>query len=227
METARQVETGSDLASFLATLMRDGQAVVGRESIDLTSQANPQLEELDFHARADIAIAMPELSLPAARWAAILFYQLCQFVTCRDIDASAIHESCSAPCPAPRSPATDWSVDLLFRHLPRLFEIARYLSNGDPLVDEIRRLGRDWPLSSVGLPGIESIELHSFIRHPGLMRLYTDRILAVQDMSRLSDPVIEEQIRADLGNHHSLAPQLAKKLFPDPAHQSPAPAVNV
>jgi hypothetical protein len=216
METAREVETISDLASFLETLMRDGQAVVSARAADSPDDAAIRgLNELDLLARTEAAVDLPELSIPAASWALTLFYQLCQFVTCRDLSEQIIHAACRTPCPDHRGPACDWSVDLLFRHLPHVFATARHLSNGDPLVEEIRRLGRDWPFSSVGLLGMANINIESFAGHAGLMRMYVDRILAVQDTSRLGDARIDEQIRADLGARNALAPSLAKFLFPD------------
>jgi hypothetical protein len=214
METAREVETISEQASFIETLMRDGQAVVSPKALDQPpADIAPRLAELDSLARTEAALDLPELSMPACIWAATLFYQLCQFVTCRDISEEVIRAACKASCPAQREPATDWSVDLLFRHLPRLFDTARHLSNGDPLVEEIRRLGREWPLSSVGLPGIDQTNLESFIGHSGLKRIYVDRIIATEDLGRLGDARVDAQIRADLGARTELAPSLAKRLY--------------
>jgi hypothetical protein len=143
-----------------------------------------------------------------------LFYRLCQFTVCRDIGAEQIAAVCREPCPAARSPETDWSVDLTLRHLPEIFQLARHLSEGDPLVQELKRLASAWPLSSVGIVGLENLSLDSFIGHPVLRRLYADRIVAAEDVSRLNDSRINDLLRADLGIHHELAPALASKLHP-------------
>jgi hypothetical protein len=124
-----------------------------------------------------------------------------------------IEAACAIHCPAPRNPSTDWSVDLMFRHLPGIFQLARHLSNGDPLVQHLKRLGQAWPLSSVGMPDLTGLQLESFILHPGLARLYADRIADLNDTARLGDPRVDGLLRSDLGIHHQLAPQLADKLF--------------
>jgi hypothetical protein len=116
-------------------------------------------------------------------------------------------------CSEPRCPETDWSADLVFRHLPKLFELARHLSNGDPLVRQMKRVAADWPLSSVGIPGLENLQLGSFIGHAALSRIYADRIIAAGDITRLGDPQVDDLLRADLGFHRELAPAIANKLF--------------
>jgi hypothetical protein len=138
---------------------------------------------------------------------------------CRDIPAEQINATCSIPCPEPRSPETDWSADLTLRHLPRLFQLAHHLSHADPLVQQIRQIAADWPLSSVGIAGLEKLRLDSFVNHPGLRRLYADRIVAAGDVSRLGDPLIANLLRADLGIHRELAPAIAARLF-EPAHDT-------
>jgi len=118
------------------------------------------------------------------------------------------------PCPEPRGPETDWSVDLTLHHLPRLFELAQHLSNADPLVQQLRQIAAAWPLSSVGIPGLPDPQLDSFIGHPALRRLFADRILSASDTSRLGDARLDDFLRADLGLHPDLAPTIATRLFP-------------
>jgi hypothetical protein len=78
-----------------------------------------------------------------------------------------------------------------------------------------------WPLSAVGIAGLEKLNLYSFIDHPGLRRLYADRIIAAGDTLRLGDPRMDDFLRADLGIHHQLAPAIAAKLFePVQAHDT-------
>jgi hypothetical protein len=178
------------------------------------ADALPVLEQLDEFARAELALDLPVFSPTAAIWAARLLHQLCRFVILRDIPAEHIAATCNIPCPEKRGPETDWSADLTFRHLPRLLQLARQLSNGDPLVEQIKKLAADWPLSSVGIAGLEKSNLDSFINHPGLRRLYADRVFAAGDLSRLGEPRMDDFLRADLGIHHQLAPAIAAKLCP-------------
>jgi hypothetical protein len=213
-EGANKPETVSDLDVFLKSLAREGRARVSAQPLaDEPEEVTSLLNQLDEQARNEQALDIPHLSAVAALWAARLFYSLCQFTVCRDIGEERIVAVCSAACPEPRRPETDWSADLVLRHLPKLFELARHLSNGDPLVRRMKRVAADWPLSSVGIPGLENLQLGSFIGHAGLRRIYADRIIAAGDSTRLGDPQVDDLLRADLGLHRELAPALANKLF--------------
>ena len=181
---------------------------------DSSEDILPLLQRLDTAAREEFALAVPDYTSTAAVWAARLLYQLCQFVVCRDIGSQTIAKVCAVPCPAPRSPETDWSVDLTLRHLPRVFQLARHLSHADPLLEQLRLVARAWPLSSVGIPDLKDFRLDSFLPHPALRRLYLDRIMLSDDVSRLENDQVSAALRADLGLHRELAPAaLAAQLF--------------
>lgn len=204
-----------ELGWFLKSLIEEGRALVGPGPLAADNgdglAALTQLNEL---AGAELGLAPPPFSSNAALWAARLVYHLCQFTVCRDIDAEQIDAICTAPCPEKHSPETDWSADLTLRHLPKLFQLARHLSQADPLVQNLKQIAAAWPLSSVGIPGLENLPIESFIEHPALRRLYADRIVAAEDVSRLNDPRVESWLRADLGIHHELAPAFASKFQP-------------
>src|SRR6266496_5382292 len=119
-----------DLALFLKSLAEDGRAVVssGPLTIDM-DDALGVLRQMDEYARNELALDVPQFSAAAALWAARLFYHLCQFTAWRDIGEEQIAAACGLPCPEPRGPEVDWSVDLALRHLPKLFQLARHLSN--------------------------------------------------------------------------------------------------
>jgi hypothetical protein len=78
----------------------------------------------------------------------------------------------------------------------------------------MKRIASAWPLSSVGIAGLEKLRLEPFVSDPALRRLYADRIIAAGDTSRLGDPRIDDLLRADLGVHSELASAIAAKLFP-------------
>src|SRR6185503_2575435 len=61
-----------------------------------------------------------------------------------------------AALPRPRGAEADWSADLTLRHLPKLFQLARHLSNADPLLQQMKQIAAAWPLSSVGVAGLEA-----------------------------------------------------------------------
>lgn len=205
-----------ELASFLHRLSEDGRAVVSTlpsPSAPDAGDAVAVLEQTDRIARDELTFELPAFQPEPALWAARLFRDLCRLTACRDLGEDEIQRACASACPDAEGPGAAWSVDLTLRHLPKLFELARHLSNADPLIDQLKRLAREWPLSSVGLPGLEGIDPGTIAGHAGLRRLYADRILAARDRSRLGHPVIDEMLRADLGAHSQLAPEIADALL--------------
>jgi hypothetical protein len=204
----------SALASFLKCLADEGRAVVSSQPLaEDVGDALSVLRQIDTLARREFVLALPEFTPAAALWAARLFYNLCQFTVCRDIGEEHVVNASHVSCPSPRGPETDWSVDLVLRHLPQLFQLARHLSNADPLVREMRQIAATWPLSSVGIADLDNVQIDSFISHPGLCRLYTDRITLESDTCRLGHARVDEMLRGDFGVHRELAPTLAAKLF--------------
>ena len=204
----------SDVALCIRSLTTDGHAIVSvhPSTVD-DSDAVPLLQDMDTISREELGLDLPAFRPDVALWAARLFQKLCLFIVCRDIPAETIKAVCNTACPAAHDPDTDWSADLMLRHLPNLFQLACRLSNADPLVEEIRKIAADWPLSSVGIPKLEKLQMNSFIEHPGLRRLYADRILASGDTSRLGDARLDDTLRADLGIHRQLVPIISAKLF--------------
>ena len=75
----------------------------------------------------------------------------------------------------------------------------------------MKRIAGNWPLSSVGIEGLENLQID--FKHPGLRRLYADRIVTTGDKSRLGDARLDDLLRADLGFHRELAPAIAAQLF--------------
>lgn len=214
-ETETTIDAGPDLALFLKGLAEEGRAVVWPGPlVDNPANALVVLRQFDELARYELGLEAPQFSPEAALWAAQLLYDLSQFSVCRDIGEDRVKAACEIPCPKPHGPEAHWSVDLTLRHLPRLFQFARHLSNADPLVQQIKIIAAAWPLSSVGIAGLEPVQLDPFIGQPALRRLYADRIVSAGDTSRLGDARVDDLLRADLGLHHELAPEIAAKLFP-------------
>lgn len=214
MQHRGELSSYSNLALFIQSLANDGRAAVAAQPSTIEdADALPLLQQLDEFARGELALDLPPFSPNAALWAARLFHQLCRFVVCRDIPEEEIKTACGAECPGLRGPETDWSADLTLHHLPNLFQSARHLSNADPLIEQMKKLAAHWPLSSVGIQGLENLQMDSFIEHAGLRRLYADRIISAGDKSRLGDARLDDLLRADLGIHRELAPAIASQLF--------------
>jgi hypothetical protein len=207
-------EAGPSLTSFLQALAHDGRIVVSPEPIGPPDEtAVAVVVGLNQRAQSELAGEGPGFSSETALWAATLLYQICQFIVCREIGEGQMAAAFVNECPAVRGPEADWSADILFRHLPALIRLSQQLSNGDPLVQELRKIAATWPLSSVGVSELTGLNLDTFIGHSALGRLYADRVVAAADTSRLGDPRVDDLLRADLGIHRELAPEIARKLF--------------
>lgn len=151
---------------------------------------------------------LPEVGL----WGAMLFYRGCQLAVYREWGAENVQAAFGSTCPAEISAAAHYSVDLAWQFLLDLHRLTRQASPNDPLVEAIRQFAAQWPLSSVGIAGIAPLSLAGIVEHPGLLRLYADRIIGREDASRLADPAVREAVQAALGAHACLAPKFYQAL---------------
>lgn len=201
------------MKQFLEQLFASGQVSVPPAGVPFDeAEMDEEIREFDRAARLALAGEAPALDLQVARWAALLLAEAARLVLARDVGPEEMARVFARPCPRPRSPETDYSADLFLRYVPELMEWVRRLAADDPLIEHLRRLGGDWPLSSVGMQEVKLGSIAPFIGHASLRQLYADRILAMGDVSRLGDARISEAVRAALGAHGELAPTVATAL---------------
>jgi hypothetical protein len=150
--------------------------------------------------------------MPVATWAATQLFRACQLAIYRELDAGAIDELLAPACPQAEAASRHWSADLPFVFLPDLIRQAAATASQDPLLERLRQWAALWPLSSVGVPQIQPQHVAELASHPGLLRLYVDRILARKDWPRLADPAVRAAAQEALGGHASLWPEAAKQL---------------
>jgi hypothetical protein len=195
---------------FVDALLENGRVRVSA-SRAAPADLGAAVAALDHEVRPELAFdGPPALDVPVAAWALTILYRGCQSLVYRDIDADAVRDALSHPCPAAEpSPSVCYSADLAFRYLPDLLSLARGVARDDPLVTGLTELARQWPLSSVGVKGLGPVDVSPFVEHPALLQLYVDRIIERGDRSRLTDVRIIEAVRAALGVHHDLAPAIA------------------
>ncbi len=193
---------------FLEQLFRDGRVSVppGGTTWDFDADCERWVLDFDRSARLALPGAAPALDFAAAEWAAVCLAETARLAISRDAGPEQIVRAYAKPCPAAHSPAVDFSVDLFFRYLPDVFAWVQRLAANDPLVDALRKLAAEWPLSSVGIAGIAPASIDAFVGHAGLRRLYVDRIIARGDPARLADARVADALRAALGDHAELAP---------------------
>lgn len=206
-----------NLPDFLHQLAENGVAVVSADEVLESGGGVAEIVRAwDAVQRGELAGTAPELIPAAAEWAAVRLYRGCQALVCRELPPVEMQAMLREPCPAKASAAADYSVDLVFRFLPDLVALARRVSRGDPLVEELLVLARAWPLSSVGIEGVGAVEAARVLAHAGLRQLYVDRIIATGDAARLDDEAVRAAVKSALGAFPELAPALAAAMNPAP-----------
>ena len=207
------------LPEFIASLLAEGRTSVPSPE-EITANDRYQTSEIlaDFEQtwRSTLPGDPPALQSQAALWASAQFYRACQYSLFRDEGPDFDFEPLDGDSELGQRPETHYSVDLTFRFLPDLVKQVRAAASKDPLGDKLHAWSRDWPLSSVGVAGVESEYVHAaptpVVGHPSLLRLYVDRIIECRDVSRLDNATVRQAVAAAIGVHDDLAPQLAAAL---------------
>ncbi|EEF58749.1 hypothetical protein [Pedosphaera parvula] len=201
------------LFQFLNALAESGSVIVTQDfREEVEPEAEEVLKEMDRLYRSHLPGKAPDFVPEAALWGAKMLYRGCQFLVCRDIDGDIVSKAMQEACPLPHSPATDYSVDLTFRFLPDLIGMTRGVSSGDPLLQALLKIATEWPLSSVGVTGVEGVNVSHFISDRCLRQLYIDRILERNDLTRLGSLEVNQAIKESLGAHVELCPTVAEKM---------------
>ena len=196
------------LAPFLDQLFQSGQVKLGtaRPLMAAETAAIDRLRQEEEAYRADFPGDAPSFSLDAGYWAAGILYRACQFFAARDLPEQAVRADLSQPCPKPENQLeVIYSVDITFRYLPALYRLAAARAAADPLIEELRALADNWPLSGTGVPAgsDRSTRVDHFMSHPGLVQVYVDRILAAREHALLSTQQLIDVAAATTGIHFS------------------------
>ena len=139
-------------------------------------------------------------------------FTACQAAAFRDLEAGQLGEFLGESCPAGAAATRHYSADLVIQFLPDLIKLTEHVSPGDPLVKILREWANLWPLSSVGIPGVEPKSLGGIVDHPTLLTYYVDRVISRQDVSRLDDPTVRAAVERALSLFSPQFPELAAKL---------------
>ncbi len=201
------------MQDFLRALRESGVVVVSVEPPpECVDEVEVLLREHDSLYRAELSPGAPDLIVETAYWAARKLYQTCQLLTLRDAPAALARETLLDVYEGPHGPEVDYSVDLALAYLPSLYRLAERVAPGDPVLDVTRRLAADWPLSSVGIPGIECPQRLTFWDNSCLRGLYIDKVIESRDLVRLEDPRVAGAVRDALGAYPELAPKIMETL---------------
>jgi hypothetical protein len=204
------------LSEFLSALLATGKVEVEVAPLmEVDPAATALLIQYEAQWRLRLPGKPPEFHPPAALWAAEKLYHACRLAVCRQAENTEILNAFKQPCPEPHSASVDYSVDVLFHHLPEVFALAKRLAPDDLLVLELKLIAENWPLSAVGIAGLTPYRIDHILEHPALARLYLDRIFQTKDTARSTDPRVITLVREALGAYPGLSPELAATLNPE------------
>src|SRR5947209_5847248 len=96
----------------------DSPDVPTPDRADLENQIREVVEMDRLELSAPVAVSIPD-----AIWAAMIFFNACRLLVCRDIPAEAVKKVFEVKCPHPPSLTVCYSVDLTFRYLPGLLSL--------------------------------------------------------------------------------------------------------
>jgi hypothetical protein len=210
------------LARFLTSLLAGGRVTVSKVvgnngallpiSPEEAEEAALVLTDFESQYRDDLSGHPPRLSMRSMIWAASTVYRASSFLTFRDVNTETIAAAFRDTCPEQSSADVCYSADLTMRFLPDLIRLARAASSDDPLVEHLKKLACEWPLSSVGVKDLGELSELTFLDNRCLKQMYVDRIIAARDRSRLMNPVVAEAIRAAIGLHRELVPEFMESV---------------
>jgi len=226
------------LTEFLKQLLETGRCKAPYGQLELCaaseiSQAKSILTDFEADYRSSLPFSPPDFIAAEATVASVNLYYACQFMLKREIEEAKMEQFfASEAChfsQATRTAELNYSTDVVLRFLPDLFRLAQAKSKQDALLVHLRRWGKSWPLSSIGMGDdlfvdnhIQKLDLAVIEQSEFLARLYLDRILQRQDESRILEPWVRRRLQAELG----LYPKLAGKIGEILVEQTAAPTTE-
>lgn len=201
------------LSEFLSALLATGKVEVEvAPLLEVDPEAAALLRQFEMQWRLRQPGTPPDFHPAVALWAAELLYHSCRLAVCRQAENQEIFNAFKKKCPEAHSAQIDYSVDVVFQHLPEVFQLAHRLAPDDLLTKELKQTAADWPLSAVGIEGLPPADLEHILAHPSLARMYVDRIFQKKDLERAREPRVTALIREALGAYPDLSPVLATVL---------------
>jgi len=203
---------------FLQQLFDTGRVAI--ESSDLRSESavaesESLLAEFELQWRNQLPGGVPRFDLAAASWAGQNFYRACQLLMNRNLNQQERQSGFPEPNFDLNKPDSHYSVDVVFRFLPDLWNFAKAIERTEPLSQRIADWCLQWPLSSVGtanLDTLSAVDVSAFANDRCLNQLYADRIIRHVDMTRVNDPQVLATIESSIGEHSELARRFQTEL---------------
>jgi hypothetical protein len=192
------------LAKFILNLFEYGDVKVEDKIIPFPEQdIQEAIRGLEYHYQKDILsipYQAPDFHKEAAIWGATYLYRAVQMMVLRELGEEEVEKHLT-PCPFEKTPEVIYSVDLTFRYLSDLLNVAKGLAPDDILVKKLKSSGLEFPLSSVGLKLDGEMNENEILSHHTLKYTYADRIILKKDKTRLENPKVKAIVKELLGDH--------------------------
>lgn len=193
------------MIDFIQNLFEDGEIVVPRavtcspESVERLLIFSERIWRKQWPGKA------PTFRPDVAAKAAAVLCSLCQATVYRELDENTIAAQLDSTELAIEDSAEAWySADLALRFLPQVYERLSRITNDDPVLELVVKVGRAWPLSSVGIADCGPDEMQSAFDDSGIFRMYVDRVMACSDQERLKLPRVADAVNSAIGPFESL-----------------------
>jgi hypothetical protein len=195
------------LSAFITSLLTEGKVSVQPELTPFEQEDREATKQLLSNYYKEDITEMPHVapaySAEAALWAAEYLYRTIQLIVLRDAGEEVVREQLKA-FPGQIDPSAIYSADLVLRHLPQLFSLAKGLAPGDILVEELRNTAWQWPFSSVSIELDQAVNEDVIFTDTSLKYAYIDRIIREKDKWRIKNPVVVNYIKEVSGEHLSV-----------------------
>lgn len=190
---------------FLEDLWQEGKVLVKHEFVQEFSEGEKEktlvlLRKYYEQDSLNQAFVVPDFSEAAAWWSVQYFFYVVQFTCIRSFTEEQVLEILK-DFEGEETVDTIYSVDLIFRQLPNILNLAKGLAPDDVLVKCIHQQIEKWCLSSVGIPLEKYTHESLILENKALTILYIDRIIERKDKKRLDNPLINEQVLIALGDY--------------------------
>lgn len=212
------------LSAFIQALFESGEARVPlvADAEDLGGTSGPKLipegerdpaiallTEYEPIVRAGWPMQAPAFDGEIALHAAAYLYQAARLILSRHVSGDVVSHLLADDGISANTPTAHYCVDLTGRFLPDLFRMAGGRLTEDPLTERISGFGSRWPMSSIGVLGIDPVtdRLDVVIDYPSLYAVYIDRVLERLDYERLHDPRVATSAGLVISEHRDLVNQ--------------------
>ncbi len=188
------------MIDFLQHLFEDGEIVVPRDVVSQPEAVQSLLIFSERIWRTDWPGHAPPFDVEIAGKALEVLFVLSQATVYRELDEVAVAARLQAIALAPvESASAYYSVDLTLRFLPQIYERLTRSTDDDPVLELVSKVAREWPLSSIGIPGCSPEALPAALDDPGLFRVYVDRVIAASDQERMKSERVATAVNAVFG----------------------------